>query len=103
MAKKGAKAKGMAMPMTDGEMKPSIHLDMDDSDAEEMKGLKLGDKVKVLVTGTVKSMSMRQADSYDKAEEVCGDLCVEISDVTVSKNGKNVFQEMADDEVAEGD
>lgn len=93
MTKKKVNTPGLAVESAI-DYKPRIHLDLDDDDAEMMKDLSVGDKVKVTVTGTVFGLSQRKP--YDAKDGVRGDLDVEIKDVKV-ESGKNVFKDLAND------
>lgn len=64
-----AKAKNADMEI---EYFPSQHIEFDD--AEEVKGLSVGDKIKIVLTGTVKMIEQRQ--SYDDPKKIVSSVCL---------------------------
>lgn len=91
-------AKKEIAPTTDspavGAYTPTIYVDLTKSDIGEMKGIQVGDKIKVTITGKVKSLSMRE-DNKEKT----GSLQLESKDVAI----KNLKAEGAFEKLLEED
>lgn len=100
MAKKRKKVdKAVATSLACGPDKPRLYLDLQGHDVTQIAGLKVGQKVQLLVEGTVKGLSQRERQDYDDAKKTVktGDIQLEGYEVTVLEEG-NEFEEMAGDD-----
>lgn len=75
--------------------KPCVYFTLEEAQLNEMKGLKVGSPVRVVVTGTVKGLGQREG--YD-TEAVSGNLDVEIDKISVSYDTKNEIAALFEDE-----
>lgn len=92
----------MAVPAQVGDYKPSLYLDLEGAkQVNQIEGLKLGEKVEILVTGVVRALEQRKSMRYrnGKEKEVeTGHISVEGYSVKVLEEESNVFSKMADDD-----
>lgn len=100
MAKKSkAKAAVMdsccAVPSSD--YKPRLYIDLDDQDVAQLKGLKIGEKGQVLVTGKIVGIEQRQNADGGKTK-TRGSIQFESFDVEVLGDEDNPFIDLAKDE-----
>ena len=72
---------------------PTVYIDLSKSDIGELKGVSIGDKVRVVVTGKVMSISQR-ADDGGKT----GSISVESKDVQVKDAPDGDFEKLAEDD-----
>lgn len=102
MAKKIKKnvATEMACPTSAGDYKPRLHIDLEDSDVSQIKGLSVGDKVELLVCGIVKSLSQRERSDYDNPKKIrkTGEIGLENFTVEVVEDESNEFTKMAEED-----
>lgn len=89
-------------PAMPGDYKPSLYLDLEGAkQVNQIEGLKLGEKVEILVTGIVRALeqrkSMRYRDGKEKEVET-GHISVEGYQVQVLEEEKNAFTKMADED-----
>lgn len=98
MAKK-VKKEISAPAAVDG-YKPCLYLDMQGQDVSQIKELNIGDKVEILVTGTVKGLSQRQRQDYDDSKKTVktGTIDLEGYKVKVLGEEDNVFTKMAEED-----
>lgn len=71
-AKKTAAKKVVAecCPASIGDYKPSLHLDLEgEKQVAQIEGLKLGEKVQIMVTGTVRALEQRKSMRYRDGKE----------------------------------
>lgn len=81
-----------------GDYKPRLYLDLQDKDVAQIKGLTVGEKVQVLVTGTVKGLEQRERQNEDKKQEKTGSIQLEGYAVEVLGDEPNEFKAMAEDD-----
>lgn len=72
---------------------PTVYVDLSKSDVGELKGVSIGDKVRVIVTGKVLSISQR-ADDGGKT----GSISIESKDVQVKDAPNGEFEKLAEDD-----
>lgn len=72
---------------------PTVHIDFDDLD--EVKGVGVGDKVRILLTGTVRSVEARE--SYDESQKKTSSICLKDFEAEIVDDS-NEFSKLADDE-----
>jgi hypothetical protein len=96
MAKK-TKGKLSSPEVAPGEFKPCLYLDMQGQDVAQLKELNIGDKVEIMVRGTVKGLSQRQRTDYDDSSKTIktGTIDLENYDVEVLGDEENEFEKMA--------
>lgn len=103
MAKKVQKVvkEACCAPVAPGDYKPSMYIDLEGTDVSEIKGLKLGDKVELLITGTVRGLSQRKSTRYRNGKDVevaTGSIDLERHSVEVLEDEKKTeFEELAED------
>lgn len=91
VAAKVVKAECCAPPPI-GEYKPSLFLDLEGvKQVSQLEGLKLGEKVQILVTGTVRALEQRKSMRYRDGKEK------EVESGHISVEGYQV--QIVDDEV----
>lgn len=88
-----------------GECGPSlpaqrIYIDLEGQDTAQIKGLTVGQKVQILVEGTVKGLSQRERQDYDDPKKTVktGDIQLENYSVEVLEDEKNEFTKMAEED-----
>lgn len=88
-------------PAPSGDYKPSMYIDLEGSDVSEIKGLKIGDKVELLVTGVVRGLSQRKSTRYRNGKDVevtTGSIDLERQSVEVLEDEKKTeFEKLAED------
>jgi hypothetical protein len=79
-------------------MKSRLYLSLEGQDVAQIKSLAVGEKVQILVTGTVKGLSQRERVDYDdsKKKVKTGDIDLEDYRVEVVGDEENEFTKMAD-------
>jgi len=79
---------------------PCLYLDFQGKDAGQITGLSVGEKVEILVTGTVKGLSQRERTDYDDPKKTVktGTIDLENYRVRVMEDEKNPFTAMAEDD-----
>lgn len=103
MAEKKSKVKGKKVmdsccaPTCIGDYKPRLYLDLQDKDVAQIKGLTVGQKVQLLVEGTIKGLEQRERQDGDKKEKT-GSIQLEGYEIDVLGDEDNEFKELADDE-----
>ena|SRR3990167_10733595 len=83
----------MAPPHT-----PRLYLSLEGQDVAQIKGLKVGDKVELLVTGKVMGLSQRERNDYEDSKKVVktGDIDLEGYRVRVLEDEEqNEYEKMA--------
>ena len=92
---------GECCPMASPDCKPRLYLDLQDQDIKQIKGLSVGDKVEILVCGTVKGLSQRERQDYDDSKKTVktGSIDLENYTVEVLEDEKNEFKKMAEEEL----
>lgn len=73
---------------------PSMYVDFDK--LGEIKGLSVGDKVRLVITGTVKSVEQRE--SYDDPKAVRGSLGIKDFEAEIIDDESNEFGALAEDD-----
>lgn len=76
---------------------PTVYVDLAKSDVGELKGVKVGEKARVVITGKVLAITMRQDD-----KEKTGSLTIESTDVRI-KDAPNSDMEDLMEEAEEDD
>lgn len=76
----------------EAEFTPTVFIDLTKTDTSQLQGVTVGDTVTVTITGTVKSVSMRENDGAQM-----GNLSVESKSVDIKGGKRNPFDELADD------
>ncbi len=87
-------------PAPVGDYKPRLYLDLVDEDVTQVQGLKVGEKIEILVTGVVKGLEQRErSDNYDGKPETkkTGSISLEGYDVRVLSDD-NEMSELAKDD-----
>jgi hypothetical protein len=81
-----------------GPMKSRLYLSLEGQDVAQIKSLAVGEKVQILVTGTIKGLSQRERHDYDDAKKTVktGDIDLEDYNVEVVGDEENEFTKMAD-------
>lgn len=105
MAEKKSKVKGTKVvdsccaPVC-SEYKPSLYLDLRDKDVSEVKGLTVGEKVQILVTGKVSGLSQRERADYDDKSKTVKTGSIDLVDyeIEVLADEDNEFKKLADDD-----
>lgn len=92
MAKKKVSSK-VVCESPDCTYSPSIYIDFDK--LAEVKGLGVGDKVKVLITGTIKSVEQRE--SYDDSGKTRASIALKDFEAEIADDN-NVFASLAEDD-----
>lgn len=87
---KGEKA-ATAMPMA---MKPCLHIDFD-GNAQEVKGVAVGDKVNIVVRGTVKGVEQRE--SYDDPKKMMASVSLKDYEVKIGGDKSNIMDLFEDE------
>lgn len=76
----------------------TLHLDVPEKD---LKGLELGEKVTITVSGAIRSVSLpyeyEDEDGKKKKDET-GDLSIKINDFKIDQDNGNVFEKIAEEE-----
>lgn len=69
----------LAAPAPASEFKPRLYLSLEGQDVTQIKELKVGDHIQVLVEGTIKGLSQRERPDYDDPKKVrkSGDIDLE--------------------------
>ncbi len=82
-----AKTKGKGLKFKEAELTytPSIYLDMEDP--EDVTGLEIGQKVTVMVTGTIEALRLEKSRS-----------CLTLENCTTEVMTKNKFEELSEDD-----
>ena len=98
MAKKVKKE--ISAPVGPSDYKPCLYLDLQDQDVSQVKELNIGDKVEILVTGTVKGLSQRQRQDYDDPKKTVktGSIDLEGYKIQVLEEEDNVYTKMASED-----
>lgn len=87
-------------PCAVGDYKPRLYLDLQDQDIKQLKGLSVGDKVDIVLQGTVKGISQRERQDYDDSKKVVKTGSIDLEDYTIQvvEDEKNEFVKMADED-----
>jgi hypothetical protein len=95
MAKKKEKISSKADCCVGGAVtySPTTHLEFDD--VKELKGLSVGDKITVVLRGTVKSLEQRE--DYSDPKKVCASLSLTDFEAEIVPNSTE-FDDLCDDE-----
>lgn len=72
---------------------PTVYIDFDD--LEEIEGLSVGDEVRVVLKGTIKSLDQRE--SYEKKGETTASICLKDFEAEIVENS-NQFTALLNDE-----
>ena len=72
---------------------PTIFVDLTKSDVDELKGVKVGDRVRVVITGKVKSITTRE-DNREKT----GSIQLESKDVAIRDAKGGEFEKLLEDD-----
>lgn len=72
---------------------PTVYVDLTKSDVGELKGVSVGDKVRVVITGKVMSITMRK-DYGDKT----GSISVESKDVQIKDAPGGEFEKLSEED-----
>jgi len=99
MAKKTAKMDCCA-PVGVDSYKPRLYLSLEGQDVTQVKNLKVGDKVEIVVTGKIVGLSQRERPDYDDKSKTkkTGDIDLEGYRVRVLDDDENVFEKLAKDD-----
>lgn len=97
---KGKAKKTVDCCIPESKFAPRLYLNLQDKDVSQIKGLTVGDKVQVLVSGTVKGLEQRERRSYDDPEKVekTGEIQLEGYKVEVLADEDNEFEDLVDDD-----
>ncbi len=103
MAKK-TKAKNVVdtcgCPAAIGDYKPRLYLDLQDKSVEELKGLKIGEDVEVMVKGRLVELSQRErTEGKDKVKT--GSISLENYELMVVEDDQNLFAKLAAEDSGE--
>ena len=93
MKSKKNKVSSNAMLGTDCSYSPTVHIDFDD--LAEVKEVSVGDKVRILLTGTVQSIAAREA--YSEGQKPTSSICLKDFEAEIVDDS-NAFSQLADDE-----
>lgn len=93
MKSKKSKVSSNAVLGADCAYSPTVHIDFDD--LEEVKGVGVGDKVQILLTGTVRSVEARE--SYSEGQKPTSSICLKDFEAEIVDDS-NEFSKLADDE-----
>lgn len=94
---KGKKTVATCCPEVACDYKPRLYLDLQDKDVSQIKGLSVGQKVQVLVEGTVKGLEQRER-SEDKKTVKTGSISLESYTVEVLEDEDNEYKKLAEDD-----
>ena len=86
-----------AVPMPAEKTPPQVRLELKESEAKQLEGLKPGAKVVITVTGSIERLEMYNATSEGKAGYL-GYLTIEATKTKIVSGEKNLFTELAEDE-----
>lgn len=77
--KKVVKSEACCAPVPAGEYKPRLYLSVEGQDVSQIKDLKVGEKVEILVTGKVVGLSQRERPDYGDTSKTkkTGDIDLE--------------------------
>lgn len=103
MAKKKLSNKnivGTCCPSPCADSPPRLYLDLQDQDVKQLKGLSVGDKVQIMLEGTVKGLSQRERSDYDDPKKTVktGSIDLENYSLEVVEDEVNEFTKLANDE-----
>lgn len=100
MASKKLKNKVEGATIAPSEVSKRLYLDFEGKDVSQIKGLAIGERVMVMVEGTIKGLSQRQREDYNdpKKTVTTGSIDLESYTVTVMDDEKNEFTKMANEE-----
>jgi hypothetical protein len=84
------------------EYKPCLYLDLQDADVGQVKGLSIGEKVELRVTGVVKGLSQRSRQDYDDPKKTVKTGSIDLEgyrvEVLEDEEKSNVYTDMANEE-----
>jgi len=83
-----------------GDYKPRLYLDLQDKSVEELKGLKIGEDVEVMVKGRLVELSQRErTEGKDKVKT--GSISLENYELMVVEDDQNLFAKLAAEDSGE--
>lgn len=88
-----AKAPSKTMGIPEVKFVPRVYIDLTKSDISELKGLKIGEKARVIITGKIVELSQREGDAGKT-----GAIAVENYDVVVRDAPGGEMEELAEDD-----
>lgn len=81
-----------------GNYKPTLYLSLEGKDTGQIKGVAVGEKVQILVEGTVKGVSQNERSGCDGEKTKHGSIDLEGYSVKVLADEDNEFLKMAEDD-----
>jgi hypothetical protein len=81
-----------------GDYKPSLYVDLEGKDVSQVKGLTVGQKVQMLVEGTVRSLEQRERSDEDGKMKKTGSISIESYSVDVLGDEDNEFKKLSEDD-----
>jgi hypothetical protein len=75
---------------------PKARIDVKTEDVKKVQKFKPGQRVKILLTGTVKEANFRREDS--EKEQNVGDLLIEVKEMQMRTSAENDIYELFEDE-----
>ena len=85
------------MPMPAEKMPPQVRLELSESEAKQLAGLKPGAKVVVEVTGLIERLEMSSGSGESKVGYL-GYLTINTTKTKIVSGKKNLFTELAEDD-----
>lgn len=77
---------------------PSLYLDLKDKDVSQIKGLKVGDTVQILVEGKVTGLSQRERPDYEDKKKTVKTGSIDLASYTIEVLGDdNEYSDLAED------
>ena len=80
-----------------GERQPTVYLDLDKAAAKQVKPFRPGQMIKVMIVGSIESLTMRKPDDPDQSGYE-GNLSLNVKSMELGESARNAMAELLDDD-----